>query len=230
MQPTFPAPARWLVERCLAKDPRQRYASTADLARELHNVRDHLSEVTTGAVVAAAAPRLSRLRRAWPGLAVAVALLAGVFAVPAVRNAALGPAAPPPLPAEKRIAVLPFQCANGSDDDRLLCDGLLSYLTARLAQLDRVQRAAWVVPAVEVRQAGVTSAATARRALGVTLVVDGRLQRLDGRLVLQATLVDAESLLHFARRPPRSRPAVRRSSRKPSTRSSPCWIGARPGS
>src|SRR5262249_12720351 len=27
-----PAPLRWLVERCLAKDPQQRYASTQDLA------------------------------------------------------------------------------------------------------------------------------------------------------------------------------------------------------
>ena len=43
--PTFPAPARWIVERCLAKEPFERYASTLDLARELRGVREHLSEV-----------------------------------------------------------------------------------------------------------------------------------------------------------------------------------------
>ncbi len=39
--PQTPAPLRWIVERCLAKEPRQRYASTEDLARDLASVRDH---------------------------------------------------------------------------------------------------------------------------------------------------------------------------------------------
>ena len=33
--PEAPAPLRWIVERCLAKDPEERYASTRDLARDL---------------------------------------------------------------------------------------------------------------------------------------------------------------------------------------------------
>jgi len=37
-----PAPFIWIVERCLAKDPNQRYASTQDLARDLAAVRDRL--------------------------------------------------------------------------------------------------------------------------------------------------------------------------------------------
>jgi Tol biopolymer transport system component len=44
-----PPPLRWIVERCLAKDPDERYASTRDLARELASVRDHVSEVTGAA-------------------------------------------------------------------------------------------------------------------------------------------------------------------------------------
>ena len=38
----------WIVERCLAKEPRQRYSSTDDLARDLATLRDHLSEATAG--------------------------------------------------------------------------------------------------------------------------------------------------------------------------------------
>ena len=43
-----PAPFRWIVERCLAKDPEERYASTRDLARDLAMVREHLSEIGSG--------------------------------------------------------------------------------------------------------------------------------------------------------------------------------------
>jgi Tol biopolymer transport system component len=41
-----PMPLRWVIERCLAKDPGERYSSTLDLARDLKNVRDHLSDTT----------------------------------------------------------------------------------------------------------------------------------------------------------------------------------------
>jgi hypothetical protein len=36
----------WIIERCLQKDPNDRYASTRDLARDLANARDRLSELT----------------------------------------------------------------------------------------------------------------------------------------------------------------------------------------
>ena len=42
--PQAPAPFIWIVERCLAKDPKDRYASTRDLARDLAAVRDRLGE------------------------------------------------------------------------------------------------------------------------------------------------------------------------------------------
>ncbi len=39
--PQAPAPVRWIVERCLAKDPEERYASTKDLRRQvrIHSTR-----------------------------------------------------------------------------------------------------------------------------------------------------------------------------------------------
>src|SRR5271154_3714204 len=41
-----PAPLSWVIERCLAKEPDKRYASTRDLARELAAIRDCFSENT----------------------------------------------------------------------------------------------------------------------------------------------------------------------------------------
>jgi predicted ATPase len=39
-----PPPFLWIVERCLAKDPKQRYSATLDLARDLAAVRDRLAD------------------------------------------------------------------------------------------------------------------------------------------------------------------------------------------
>jgi eukaryotic-like serine/threonine-protein kinase len=56
INPEAPAPMRWIVERCLAKEPDDRYGTTRDLARDLATVRDHLSEAmapgTTGSAKA----------------------------------------------------------------------------------------------------------------------------------------------------------------------------------
>src|SRR5262245_7202949 len=77
-----PAPLRWIVDRCLCKEPEGRYASTRDLARELATIRDHLSE----APVSAASPARSKagfsggIRAAVLALAFLATLAVGIFA------------------------------------------------------------------------------------------------------------------------------------------------------
>jgi hypothetical protein len=57
-----PRPLAWIIERCLAKDPVQRYDSTRDLYRELSTVRQHLSEITRTGVPSIARPPMWRRR------------------------------------------------------------------------------------------------------------------------------------------------------------------------
>jgi eukaryotic-like serine/threonine-protein kinase len=82
VNPQTPAPLRWIVERCLAKDPEERYASTKDLARELKSIRDHLSQASVASDLGLAAFAPSRRRpRALAAAALAIvgALLVAAF-------------------------------------------------------------------------------------------------------------------------------------------------------
>src|SRR5258706_1718729 len=78
--PQVPVAVRWVTERCLAKEPDERYASTRDLARDLAHLRDHVSEVSQG-VSPVARPRRRRgvflATAAGLLLAAALGLLAG---------------------------------------------------------------------------------------------------------------------------------------------------------
>jgi eukaryotic-like serine/threonine-protein kinase len=73
-----PPPLRWIVERCLAKDPDERYVSTRDLARDLASVRDHVSEISGAAEPPVdLGPRPLRRARRATILGVALLLLLG---------------------------------------------------------------------------------------------------------------------------------------------------------
>jgi Tol biopolymer transport system component len=88
LAPKAPAPVRWIVERCLAKDPEERYASTKDLARDLKSVRDHLAETSFSGGLEAAEPAKARRRgRALPAIATLVAGIAAGFLLRGLTNA-----------------------------------------------------------------------------------------------------------------------------------------------
>jgi WD40 repeat protein len=77
--PKTPMQLRWVIERCLAKDAEDRYASTRDLARELQTVRDHLTELVSGEPAGqpvATLPAGVRRFRVLGAISVAVVLLA----------------------------------------------------------------------------------------------------------------------------------------------------------
>jgi Tol biopolymer transport system component len=96
--PQAPLPFRWVVERCLAKDPEERYSSTRDLALDLGRLRDQGS-ITSGEGVASAAtpPRRRVPAAAWIPL-VLLAAAAGILAGLRMHR-------PPPIAAAGRFSV-----------------------------------------------------------------------------------------------------------------------------
>jgi serine/threonine protein kinase/Flp pilus assembly protein TadD len=199
VNPNVPPPLRWIVERCLAKEPRRRYASTLDLARELEQVRANLDGLerdwsgSHGSGASAERPPARRLRRALLSTLVPVGLLAAIFALPRPRELLTGLMAEP-LPEQKQIAVLPFSSDDEDPQAQALAEGIADTLTSQLTQLQQFHGALSVVPSSDVRQAAVTSAAAARAMLGATLVVTGSLQRLGERVRLNGSLVDAQKV------------------------------------
>jgi eukaryotic-like serine/threonine-protein kinase len=95
--PKTPTPLRWVIERCLAKDPDDRYSSTRDLARDLQSIRDHLSDATTSGPMPPAA--LTSQRPKWlipaalalSGIMLGGALVAWLRPEPAVFSPTLRP-------------------------------------------------------------------------------------------------------------------------------------------
>jgi hypothetical protein len=76
--PNTPTHLTWIVERCLAKEPEERYASTKDLARDLAALRDHSSGLSVPSGITPVARRFRPSRGLLAGVA-AAAIVAAVL-------------------------------------------------------------------------------------------------------------------------------------------------------
>jgi len=76
-----PAPLRWIIERCLAKEATARFESTRDLYRDLRSLRAHFSEILSPGWAPVVAAEPSTWRWIWPTAAVAAIVLAVLTAV-----------------------------------------------------------------------------------------------------------------------------------------------------
>jgi serine/threonine protein kinase len=79
LNPDIPAPLRWIVERCLSKPPRDRYASTRDMARDLQRLKESSTEagLRSSVSVAFRDPRRRRVLRKVAGALLLTALVSG---------------------------------------------------------------------------------------------------------------------------------------------------------
>jgi tetratricopeptide (TPR) repeat protein len=191
LNPSFPAPARWAIERCLAKEPDARYASTLDLAHDLRGIRDRLGETTSSVplpdVVARPVRRPQRLQ-----VVIAIAaILALLFLLPVIRDAWRDWRQPPPLTGPVRLAVL-FDGSKLPTADRERLAGLVDYVVIRLADLNRFRTSFSVVPASELRDTMVRGPGDAGRRVGATLAVSLAMHRTDRALVVTAELAGTE--------------------------------------
>ena len=99
--PKIPASLVWLIERCLAKDPEDRYASTKDLARDLTALKDHASDISALGAAGPAPRRSARARRLI--LAAMAAAAVGIVAFIAGERIGVWKALEAPRPTERPL-------------------------------------------------------------------------------------------------------------------------------
>jgi len=105
--PGIPGPVRWCIERCLAKEPADRYSSTHDLARDLACFREHMSDVEHGG---AATGPVERRRAGRRTLAAGIGLMAAGVLLAAFGGLRLmAPATPRPQVVRSLLDVSPAE-------------------------------------------------------------------------------------------------------------------------
>jgi serine/threonine protein kinase/Flp pilus assembly protein TadD/TolB-like protein len=97
-------------------------------------------------------------------------------------------------PAEKHVAVLPFDNIGSNPENTALADGLMDSLAGRLSNLDVGNQSLWVVPNSEVRRRNVKDPGDALRELGANLVVKGSVERDGNDIRLTVNLIDTKNL------------------------------------
>jgi TolB-like protein/Tfp pilus assembly protein PilF len=186
---SVPAPLAGVIDRCLAKEPGERY-------QQGNEVRAALEAVASGEMGAAwSAWRvvLHRRRRlllgaatGMLGLLVVAAMLVG-FDVGGLRSRVAGGGA---VSARAiRLAVLPFANLSGNPEQEYLSDGLTQELIAQLGRLHPETLSVIARTSVMRYKKTDTPISQIGRELGVEYVLEGSAQREAGRIRIAAELI-----------------------------------------
>lgn len=184
LDPLIPPELERIVDRCLAKDRRERYASTRDLAHDLREVRDSLSHRShpSHRSHAGVQPRPSRFATLAVSLAVLLAVSLGVSVFQLTRATK-----EPPKALGGSLAVLPFRDLSGTTDGSVLAGGMTATVTSRLGSLRELH----VIPALH--DEIIAPGSDWRRIAagrGAVLVLQGTLARAGNDLQLDLELDD----------------------------------------
>ncbi len=184
LNPAVPTSLQQFVERCLAKNPADRYPATEGLAVQLRDLAEnwaaaakHIDLEVAPATASKISPaRLTRRRAIWLGTSAAGVVVAGISAWRLWHGAS-----------EIRVlAVYPFENSAKDDEAEFLCEGMTRSLIRQLTML----------PALKVKRGpkGKTGdPQEAGRRLKVDAIVTGSIARRPGKILVSVELVDART-------------------------------------
>ncbi len=198
LNPNLPTAFVDLIEKCLAKNPDERYRASAELRADLELLETGLEVETV--------PKRTRTPKKRDRRQLLMLLVGGLLAVsllalarPASRgwiiaraDRVLNRSHAPALPRPVNLVVLPF--TGIISDPKLVAfgNGIANELTARLVQLT-LGRSFQITPAIIVREKHITTLDQARRQFGSNVGLEIDLQRADGITRVSYTLIDART-------------------------------------
>jgi len=189
--PDLPPYLSRICLKCLEKEPPNRYQSATEILSDLELKHAPTHTRTVQITLPVIDKKISLI-----SASAAVLLLAGLFAIPQVRDFVfrLKPAGStsgiPSLKQGKFVAVLPMRIIGDQNSLSYVADGMTEALSAKLFQLHDMHTAS----ASEVQKVRPSnSLAEAARQLGANLVVSGTIQGSGDKLRITASLDDVSS-------------------------------------
>jgi serine/threonine-protein kinase len=183
LPPRVPAGLRSIIQRCLIKEPAERYQSARELRAALEAVSLDTTGVPTSRLPSPTKPE-GRTRRIAFGVG-------GVLVLAAILAVATRPYWSSPLPAERgefrTLAVLPIRSIGQDADSDYLGMGFTDTIITKVSQIsDLTVRPSSAVRKYATAEIGALEAA---RELHVDAVLDGTLQRVDDRIRINVNLL-----------------------------------------
>lgn len=189
--PGVPDSLEALVSKAIAKEPGQRYASGEELVKDLALVQAGLTPTTLQRVTPLVVQPEPK-KKMW--IFAAIVAIVMVCASAIYWRLSLRPqSAAWKFSTPVQLAILPFAPASEDPGAKAFGYGLTETLAAKLTQLTD-DYPLQVVPPSEARAEGVTSIDQARKAFGVSLVLQGSLQGSGNQMRVTYSLVDAKSM------------------------------------
>ena len=195
LNPETPPALVRIIERCLAKDPEERYQTASDVGLEL-------SSLTGESTVRPVSKRLRRPRSiGWPGIlgVIALVVVAGLLGTWWMRHdSGISGAATDPAGLRQAafdasdwvIAVIPSRTRSAEDPElSVVNEGLVLTLTTKLSQLAQ-SHSLQVIPASMLLEKEISTLEKAQQELGVSLALNFDTHRLGNRIRVNAQLVD----------------------------------------
>jgi len=184
LNPDVPQAVEHLVERCLEKQPGERFESARDVAFALQVLADSNGTGSVDGPRPTPKPGVTK-RLTVASLALAVVLITAWF----VYSQWLAPL--PPMPESKHLAVLRLQAEGDDAELQLLADGLTETINEDLRLLEQQTYGEfWVVSPRRRLYGDLDSVLLAHQRADVSLVLAGSLARRDNNMVLTLDVLD----------------------------------------
>ena len=177
-----------IVSRCLAKDPADRYASVAELKKEMETLQ-RTSISASGEMIAAASTGKGSRPLLWVIGAVLLAVVA--FGVWDLRDSGKEAAVPAARTERPSIAVLPFVNTSGDAENEYFSDGISEEILNALAKLEGL-RVISRTSSFAMKGSELAIGEVAEK-LGVEHVLEGSVRRAGDRVRITAQLIEARA-------------------------------------